>query len=373
MNSFFENPGLSHIGIKILASLDFTNQANYRQVCRLWNQIIEDLFSKMIPKISLTQLNLLLNQFLDRIAAPDLDKIKWIKFLKISYSYFENTDYNNRLFKLYMRHFLNNPRKKYCSRVNRLICSPIQVFTFLGNIKMVNFMIKNEVAKIHNFDWTILHEAVERGHTEMVKYLVHGSFFDRPLRITESQHRWNPIHLASKNGNLEIMKILTNWKPSQSRFCQSKSIMDVSEYSQDNSKNSPLHLALKNGHFDMVKFLIENVEARFIGVSDDFRRNAIHTAAKIGHVEILKMLYRKIEYKGKVFLKDWVGNTPLHLAAEFGHFECIKFLMKFEPNWHIAKSSRNKYGSTPFDLAEEKGFLEIVEYLNSVVTKTNCK
>ena len=143
MNSFFENPGLSHIGIKILASLDFKNQANYRLVCRLWNQIIEDLFSKMIPKISLTQLNFLLNQFLDRIAAPHLDKIKWMKFLKISYYYFQNTDYNNRHFKLYMRHFLNNPRKTYCSRGNILNCSPIQAFTCLGNTQMVKFIIQN--------------------------------------------------------------------------------------------------------------------------------------------------------------------------------------------------------------------------------------
>ena len=207
MNSFFENPGLSHIGIKILASLDFENQANYRLVCRLWNQIIEDLFSKMIPKISLTQLNFLLNQFLDRIANPQLDKIKWKKFLKISYYYFENTDYNNRLFKPYMRHFFSVQVNFF--RGKHFIISPIHTFAFLGNIEMVKFIIQNKVENIDDFDsWTFLHEAIEQNHVDIVKYLCHKSFLFPPQFVTEKKDGWNPFHLASKDDNLEIMKLL---------------------------------------------------------------------------------------------------------------------------------------------------------------------
>ena len=146
MNSFFENPGLSHIGIKILASLDFKNQANYRLVCRLWNQIIEDLFSKLIPKICWTQLNFLLNQFLDRIAIPHFYTLRWKKFLNISYYQSLNTDDNNRLLKLYMRHFLSNQGNNF--RGKYFIISPLQTFVFLGNTQMVKFIIQNEVEKI---------------------------------------------------------------------------------------------------------------------------------------------------------------------------------------------------------------------------------
>ena len=50
MTPFFENPGLFHIGKKILRSMDIETQANCRKVCKTWNNEIEDPASKITLK-----------------------------------------------------------------------------------------------------------------------------------------------------------------------------------------------------------------------------------------------------------------------------------------------------------------------------------
>ena len=81
-----------------------------------------------------------------------------------------------------MRHFLSNQGNNF--RGKHFIISPIQTFVFLGNTQIVKFMVQNEVEKIDNFGWTILHEAVVQGHAEIVKYLCQKSFFNFPQRLT---------------------------------------------------------------------------------------------------------------------------------------------------------------------------------------------
>ena len=334
MNSCLENPGLCHIGKKIFLSLDFLIQVKCRQVCRMWNQMIEDLFSKMIPKISWTQLNFLLNQFLDRIAIPHFYTLRWKNFLNISYYQSLNTDDNNRLLKLYMRHFLSNQGNNF--RGKYFIISPLQTFVFLGNTQMVKFIVQNEVEKIDNFGWTILHEAVVQGHAEIVKYLCQKSFFNFPQRLT---YRRNNIKFYG--------------------LC-----------ARDYRCNTPLHLALKYGYFQMVEFITENVDEECILGHDRHGKNVIHTSAMNGYVDNLSMFCTIIEKEKNIFLKDFEGNTPLHLAAEFGHLDCIKFLMSFKLGWSLIKV-RNKAFLNPIDLAKENGHSEIVDYFFEFIYQHN--
>ena len=44
MDSFFTNPGLKHIGYRILVSLDTKDQLNCRSVCKSWKDLVEDSY-----------------------------------------------------------------------------------------------------------------------------------------------------------------------------------------------------------------------------------------------------------------------------------------------------------------------------------------
>ena len=194
--------------------------------------------------------------------------------------------------------------------------------------------------KIANCGYTILHEAVEEDHAEIVQYLCQKSFFKFP-QLTFITNRRN----------------LTKFYG----LC-----------ARDYQDNTPLHLALKYGYFQMVEIITENVDEECILAHDFHGRNVIHTSAMNGYVDSLRMFCTMIEKEKNIFLKDFEGNTPLHLAAEFGHLDCIKFLMSFQLGWSLAKV-RNKAAQSPVDIAQSNGYSEIVDYLNSFANKRSTK
>ena len=174
MNSFFEIPGLCHIGKKIIFSLNFKNQANCRYVCRSWNTFIEDLSSKM----SKEHLTMLLDNFSERRSLSYSEKVTWKRLIRCSCANFEHLP----IFNLYLKYALKE--NHFSSDQNLLGTiignwnSPLQKFVSLGNIKMVKLIIENKVLdEINNKDWTVIHEAVDCGHTEIVKYLSNCKWF----------------------------------------------------------------------------------------------------------------------------------------------------------------------------------------------------
>ena len=77
MDTFFENPGLCHIGKEITTNLDFKSLITCRLVCKSWNDHIEVLTSK----ISLEHLQQLLDKFTESRSMSESEKKLWIKFL----------------------------------------------------------------------------------------------------------------------------------------------------------------------------------------------------------------------------------------------------------------------------------------------------
>ena len=390
MSSFFEKPGLSHIGSKILFSLDFVNQANCRQVCRLWNQIIEELFSKMILKISLEHLKVLLDKFSERRSLKPFEKASWNRFIMSSFELFGDSN-SNKYFELYMNHVLSTTRQRNWFRDY----TPTHEFVFLGNIKMVKFILSNGLHSFNANDWTILHEAIEFGQLEIVKYLVVGGYFSK----------FKALHVASKCGNLEIIKMLApnpkhighfscglllpnhielegdsvkldNYGNNPIHTAATEGHIAIVEYfiqnvdglnATDKEGNTALHLALKNSEFEIVKLIAENVDQECIEISDDEDRNVIHTAALNGEVECLKLLCQKTD---KINLKVHSdGNTPLHYAAEYGHLDCIQVLMEFKSIRDMVGVCRNRDMFTPVELAQKYNHHEIVDYLKSCIDK----
>ena len=261
MNSFFENPGLCHIGTKIFFSLDFMNQINCREVCRTWNQIMEDLFSKMLSMISLEHLILLLDKYLGKRSLHHMDKIRWRKFLEISNYYFEISN-TNRLFKLYMKDLLNDTKKVYRHQGKFSTFTPRHAFTGLGNTKMIRFMLLNHVPFL-----------VENVETKCIEI---RDDFERNL-----------IHIAAMNGNVELLK----------KFCQkSNNWPNITILkARDWEGNTPLNLAAKFGHLECVKVLWEfkiiwKID-EMLKIRNKAKLNAIDMAQQNGHLEIVDFLH----------------------------------------------------------------------------------
>ena len=77
MEIFFENPGLVHIGLKILKDLDMKSLASCRQVCKSMNIEIEYLASN----ISFEDLEQLLEKYTVARSMTLEDHNVWHKFL----------------------------------------------------------------------------------------------------------------------------------------------------------------------------------------------------------------------------------------------------------------------------------------------------
>ena len=88
--------------------------------------------------------------------------------------------------------------------------------------------------------WTPLTKASEKGHSDIVEYLVENG-----AKINEeNSYGWTALMCASMNGRLDIVEYLV------------ENGADVNII--NNAGNTALILALMDGHLDIVEYLIEN-------------------------------------------------------------------------------------------------------------------
>ncbi len=116
----------------------------------------------------------------------------------------------------------------------------IIVKTVLEKLKSLdsNFSILQVLKKEDNNRQTILHLAIENNHLNIVKHLLHNYNFNKEL--TEASRGNLPIHIAAKNGSLEMLGLLQRYRA-------------VSFEQNYNSENA-LHIAAS---FNRYKFIRE--------------------------------------------------------------------------------------------------------------------
>ena len=99
----------------------------------------------------------------------------------------------------------------------------------------------------------------------------------------------------------------------------------IIRFSEDiNPKNgrpgtTPLHMAAKNGHIEICKIILDKTVDK--NPKDNSDWTPLHKAAGNGHAEVCKLILEKVVDKNPLSLN---GRTPLHVAAGEGHFEVIK-------------------------------------------------
>ncbi len=216
---------------------------------------------------------------------------------------------------------------------------------------------------------TPLHLAVRNGHLNVVKVLI-----DALADVNRKTRRnYTSLHLAAQNGHLDVVEFLIDKNS------------DVSAKTQEGY--TPLHLAAQNGHLDVVKYLISEKGAE-IDLRGHFQLTPLHLAAQNGSLSVVKVLLAMAKEpdcspvtrrghtplhlaaacgnktvvelllskgKAKIDLQSHIGFTPLHLAARNGHLNVVKVL--------IDKNAKTTCDDTALHLAAQNGHLNVVEFL----------
>ncbi|KAB5512781.1 hypothetical protein DKX38_029809 [Salix brachista] len=256
-----------------------------------------------------------------------------------------------------------------------------------------------------------LHDAVIKGHKEVVAWLVckdpgaaycnnktHKSplylavesgnkndILDDLLNIEASfgalQKGKSPVHAAIEQRNIGILKKIGDQKPELLSF-------------HDKELGNALHYASSMGYVEAVKFLLQNFPDG-ANERDEEGNYPIHIACKIDSVDLVKEYMKVFPYpneflnaqaqnilhvaaengQGKVvrhILKldkklikpllnamDEDGNTPLHLATQSGQSESAFPLVR---DRRVERSIVNNKNKTPYDIAEDQSKIAVEQY-----------
>jgi len=159
------------------------------------------------------------------------------------------------------------------------------------------------------------------------------------------------IRLSSKNGYIELVKLLLN----DNRVNPDDDGGYIFEHSDDYSIipylfQYPIILASRNNHADIVKLLLKDKR------SDPAANNnqAINLASELGYVDIVKLLLqdKRVNPAGA---SGW--NTAIQGAAAEGHVDIVKLLLN-DPR--VDPTAGDNYS---FTIASQNGHVDIVKLL----------
>ncbi|XP_044729552.1 serine/threonine-protein phosphatase 6 regulatory ankyrin repeat subunit A-like [Chrysoperla carnea] len=185
----------------------------------------------------------------------------------------------------------------------------------------------------------LLHSAIIKGHTHLVKYFIKKGFdvnSNNFLNVT-------PLYIAAGIDQEEIAEIL---------ITNGANVNVVTE------GGAPLHVATEHGHNNVVQILLRNGAS--IDIKDSKNRTPLELAVVHGYVQIVKMFlqFNKVNINGTT--QD--GLTLLHIASqEESNLNMVKFLV----NIGCDVNAKNNKGSKPIHIAAREGNKDIVEFFLS--------
>ena len=197
----------------------------------------------------------------------------------------------------------------------------------------------------HSRGLSALHEAVSRGHPEVVAvFMGAGADPDDPTSRGKT-----PLHLAADIGSVEICNILL--------------AAGADAALVDPEGVTALGVAVREGHGEVVKVLVDRDPDIF---SDRGSGALFHDAAFHGHREILAFLIAAAtegrSFGGHYGFSIDRGN-PLHAAAANGHTEIARLLLQAG----ASLTSENSQGQTPLDLARDQGHDDLAQILKQSI------
>ncbi|XP_046545519.1 putative ankyrin repeat protein RF_0381 [Haliotis rubra] len=246
-----------------------------------------------------------------------------------------------------------------------------------GDLPQVKHILSQGTANINTreYDRTPAMIAVNEGHREILELLVKkGSDLSQ---LDDDQN--NILHLASKEGHLEIVKYIhsLNIIDIESRGVHGKTpIMLAALFGQtgvfvflvemgahlsllDDSAENILHLSCRGGDEKIVKYIIKlnvvDINSKQLG-----GKTAVSLAAASGNRAAFDNL---VEMRADLLAVDVLGNSVLHLACQGGNMDIVKYAVKQNI---VDINSRRADGRTPASIAAVSGHSALFQYLVKV-------
>ncbi|RVW73386.1 Serine/threonine-protein phosphatase 6 regulatory ankyrin repeat subunit C [Vitis vinifera] len=158
---------------------------------------------------------------------------------------------------------------------------------------------------------TVLHIAAQFGQLKCVAWIIQHYSADSSLLQCPNLKGDSPLHLAAREGHLEVVKALIR----AAKQIPKGILREDPEftYGANLSGGTPLYMAAERGFRDLVKIIIENTTLIPPAHTGPMRRTALH-AAVVCHDP--KMVEEILKWKPDLTTEaDENGWSPLHCAA----------------------------------------------------------
>ncbi|KAG9267996.1 ankyrin repeat and SOCS box protein 3 [Astyanax mexicanus] len=178
-----------------------------------------------------------------------------------------------------------------------------------GHMEVVKLLVSKgaEVNGTHSTsDWSCLHQAVYKGHTEIVKFLVGLCSLE-----AVDDYGITPLFVAAQYGRHECLQVLANAGANVN--CQAKDLA------------TPLLIAAQEGHLSCVDLLLSHKADPNIYCNEDQWQLPIHAAAQFCHPRILEKL---IPVTSRECDQGKEKVSPVYLAVLSGQADSLRPLLR---------------------------------------------
>ncbi|XP_032357737.1 ankyrin repeat and SOCS box protein 3 isoform X6 [Etheostoma spectabile] len=204
------------------------------------------------------------------------------------------------------------------SNINQLtndLSCPLYAAVDGGHKEVVELLVGKgaEVNRTHTAScWTCLHQAVYKGHSEIVRILADVCNLE-----AVDDHKISSLFVAAQYGRQECLEILVN------------AGADVSTQAADLA--TPLLIASQEGHQVCVDFLLDHGADPNIACSHEWPQLPIHAAAEFGHISVLRRL---IAVTDRACDRGDGMVSPLYVAIHSHQSKSVEMLLRegFSPD-----------------------------------------
>jgi ankyrin repeat protein len=259
----------------------------------------------------------------------------------------------------------------------------------------------------------LLHVATEFGRENFLTWLLSLQIYQKSINKS-NENRWNPVHIASFNGNLDLVKFLREKgstfplrDPSVMSLATTHGYKSIVQFLVENSCSpnefyhlnyftQSLPLAITKGYVEIVDFLLRN-GAKFYNIGKN-HMNALHMALEHEQFDVARLLLERgididaVDGSGRnsyhhasmnnqkavvLFLlargaehrhRDEDKRTPLHLAALSGSLQVVEVLV----GENVEIDAADNAGMTPLHLAVCSGQYPLVKFLLEAGSNPNA-
>eukprot|EP01035_Chromulina_nebulosa_P017825 gene17825-23436_t len=212
--------------------------------------------------------------------------------------------------------------------------------------------------------------AVERGHTEVIKYLKKEKKVKLNVQVTTEKSAYFPIQVAVIYGQSHIIPLLvslgamvnppnsyTKYTPLQNAVLLNDKMSTLqllvngaNSIMITRENKSAIYIAIEKGYLDIVRLLFQYSSQPSVNLnapitSDGSDMNALHVACMFNHPHIVLDL---LSLGANIFVLDSNSKSPLDIAIEFEAKDCEDAIKELITRWNITKDKNAKLYSIAY-------------------------